>query len=103
MRDVFGAKYVSLHVRETNRAAIGLYRDTLGFEVHGVEKGYCELSLAVVVVVVQMAVGWAREGVKVEEGRIGAGWTTVDCFADRRCERLPRTTPQTQTERMHGR
>ncbi|PWN18853.1 putative N-terminal acetyltransferase complex subunit ARD1 [Microstroma glucosiphilum] len=40
MRDVFGAKYVSLHVRETNRAAIGLYRDTLGFEVHGVEKGY---------------------------------------------------------------
>ncbi|PWN43661.1 putative N-terminal acetyltransferase complex subunit ARD1 [Ceraceosorus guamensis] len=40
MRDVFGAKYVSLHVRETNRAAIGLYRDTLGFEVHEVEKGY---------------------------------------------------------------
>lgn len=42
MRDVFDAQYVSLHVRETNRAAIGLYRDTLGFEVHGVEKGYCE-------------------------------------------------------------
>lgn len=42
MRDVFGAKYVSLHVRETNRAAIGLYRDTLGFAVHEVEKGYCE-------------------------------------------------------------
>lgn len=42
MRDVFEAKYVSLHVRETNRAAIGLYRDALGFEVHGVEKGYCE-------------------------------------------------------------
>jgi peptide alpha-N-acetyltransferase len=40
MRDVFGAKFVSLHVRQTNRAAIGLYRDTLGFEVHGVEKGY---------------------------------------------------------------
>ncbi|CAO1632973.1 unnamed protein product [Sympodiomycopsis kandeliae] len=40
MRDVFDARYVSLHVRETNRAAIGLYRDTLGFEVHGVEKGY---------------------------------------------------------------
>lgn len=44
MRDVFDAKYVSLHVRETNRAAIGLYRDTLGFEVHAVEKGYCELK-----------------------------------------------------------
>jgi hypothetical protein len=42
MRDVYGAKYVSLHVRQTNRAAIGLYRDTLGFTVHDVEKGYCE-------------------------------------------------------------
>ena len=42
MRDVYGAKYVSLHVRQTNRAAIGLYRDTLGFTVHEVEKAYCE-------------------------------------------------------------
>ncbi|KAK0550296.1 N-terminal acetyltransferase A complex catalytic subunit ard1 [Tilletia horrida] len=40
MKEVFGAKYVSLHVRETNRAAIGLYRDTLGFTVSGIEKGY---------------------------------------------------------------
>ncbi|CAD6913503.1 unnamed protein product, partial [Tilletia controversa] len=40
MKEVFGAQYVSLHVRETNRAAIGLYRDTLGFTVSGVEKGY---------------------------------------------------------------
>lgn len=44
MRDVFDAKYCSLHVRETNRAAIGLYRDTLGFTVNAVEKGYCEWS-----------------------------------------------------------
>lgn len=43
MRDVYGAKYVSLHVRQTNRAAIGLYRDTLGFAVHEVEKAYCKL------------------------------------------------------------
>lgn len=42
MRDVFNAQYVSLHVRRTNRAAIGLYRDTLGFTVHDIEKGYCE-------------------------------------------------------------
>lgn len=40
MRDVFGAKYVSLHVRESNRAAISLYTKTLGFEVHGVEAKY---------------------------------------------------------------
>jgi peptide alpha-N-acetyltransferase len=32
MAQVFGAHYVSLHVRKTNRAAIGLYRDSLKFE-----------------------------------------------------------------------
>lgn len=32
MVEVFDAHYVSLHVRKTNRAAIGLYRDTLHFE-----------------------------------------------------------------------
>jgi ribosomal protein S18 acetylase RimI-like enzyme len=42
MKDVFDAAYVSLHVRETNRAALALYRDTLGFTVSTVEKGYCE-------------------------------------------------------------
>ncbi|TIA89468.1 hypothetical protein E3P99_02053 [Wallemia hederae] len=40
MRDTYNAAYVSLHVRKTNRAAIGLYRDTLGFEVWEVERGY---------------------------------------------------------------
>lgn len=46
MRDVYGASFVSLHVRRTNRAAIGLYRDTLGFEQHEVEKAYCESGAA---------------------------------------------------------
>ncbi|OAD73774.1 hypothetical protein PHYBLDRAFT_177524 [Phycomyces blakesleeanus NRRL 1555(-)] len=40
MVEVFGAHYVSLHVRKTNRAAIGLYRDTLKFSVHDIEKKY---------------------------------------------------------------
>ncbi|KAG0172707.1 N-alpha-acetyltransferase 10 [Apophysomyces sp. BC1034] len=40
MVEAFGAHYVSLHVRKTNRAAIGLYRDTLKFSVHDVEKKY---------------------------------------------------------------
>ncbi|KAI9615682.1 hypothetical protein KEM48_005560 [Puccinia striiformis f. sp. tritici PST-130] len=40
MRDVFGAKYVSLHVRKTNRAALSLYQDTLGFAVKEIEKKY---------------------------------------------------------------
>ncbi len=40
MRDVYNALYVSLHVRVSNRAALTLYRDTLGFEEHGLEKKY---------------------------------------------------------------
>ncbi|KAI9264132.1 acyl-CoA N-acyltransferase [Phascolomyces articulosus] len=40
MVEAFDAHYVSLHVRKTNRAAIGLYRDTLQFEVHDIEKKY---------------------------------------------------------------
>ncbi|SAM00001.1 hypothetical protein [Absidia glauca] len=49
MTEVFNAHYVSLHVRKTNRAAIGLYRDTLKFRyeqregtigVHEIEKKY---------------------------------------------------------------
>ena len=41
MRDVFEAQYVSLHVRKTNRAALALYKDTLGFEVEKIEAKYC--------------------------------------------------------------
>merc|ERR1712125_228552 len=40
MEECFNAEYVSLHVRYTNRAAFTLYSQTLGFEIHDVEKGY---------------------------------------------------------------
>lgn len=40
IRDVFAARYVALHVRKSNRAALHLYKDTLKFEIVGVEKGY---------------------------------------------------------------
>eukprot|EP01105_Mastigella_eilhardi_P009287 TRINITY_DN219_c0_g1_i1.p1 TRINITY_DN219_c0_g1~~TRINITY_DN219_c0_g1_i1.p1 ORF type:complete len:247 (-),score=93.80 TRINITY_DN219_c0_g1_i1:1284-2024(-) len=40
MQDSFGAHYVSLHVRRGNRAALSLYRDTLGYKVYGVEARY---------------------------------------------------------------
>ncbi|KAF8315041.1 acyl-CoA N-acyltransferase [Clavulina sp. PMI_390] len=40
MAEVYGAHYVSLHVRKSNRAALGLYRDTLGFTVDKIEKEY---------------------------------------------------------------
>ncbi|KAK4049396.1 N-terminal acetyltransferase A complex catalytic subunit ard1 [Microbotryomycetes sp. JL201] len=40
MKQAFGANYVSLHVRKTNRAALALYKDTLGFQVVEIESKY---------------------------------------------------------------
>jgi len=40
MHAVFSAKYVSLHVRKTNRAAFHLYTETLQYKTADVEKGY---------------------------------------------------------------
>jgi len=40
MATIYRASHVSLHVRKSNRAALGLYRDTLGFTNNGIEKKY---------------------------------------------------------------
>ncbi|KAI0033339.1 acyl-CoA N-acyltransferase [Vararia minispora EC-137] len=40
MAAIYQASYVSLHVRKSNRAALSLYRDTLGFTVRDIEKKY---------------------------------------------------------------
>lgn len=40
MHKVFNAKYVSLHVRKSNRAAFHLYTQTLKYKINDVEKGY---------------------------------------------------------------
>ncbi|CEP63725.1 peptide alpha-N-acetyltransferase complex A subunit ARD1 LALA0_S09e01090g [Lachancea lanzarotensis] len=40
LSEVYKANFVSLHVRNSNRAALHLYRDTLEFEVLNVEKSY---------------------------------------------------------------
>lgn len=40
MCESFDAKYVSLHVRRSNRAALHLYRDSLNFAVTSIEKSY---------------------------------------------------------------
>jgi hypothetical protein len=45
MKTTFDASYVSLHVRKTNRAALALYKDTLGFEVVEIESKYCKQSI----------------------------------------------------------
>lgn len=46
----YNAAYVSLHVRKSNRAALSLYRDTLGFTVKSIEEKYCA-SVALYLVV----------------------------------------------------
>jgi N-alpha-acetyltransferase 10/11 len=48
MSSIYKASYVSLHVRRSNTAAIGLYKDTLGFEVQKVEKKYCKFVASIV-------------------------------------------------------
>jgi len=40
MSTIYKASTVTLHVRRSNLAAIGLYRDTLGFTVHTIERAY---------------------------------------------------------------
>ncbi|KAH7914407.1 acyl-CoA N-acyltransferase [Hygrophoropsis aurantiaca] len=40
MATVYHAAYVSLHVRKSNRAALSLYRDTLGFTIKDSEAKY---------------------------------------------------------------
>ncbi len=40
MEQVFGAEFVSLHVRKSNRAAFHLYNETLRYEINDIERGY---------------------------------------------------------------
>ncbi|BBM98086.1 N-alpha-acetyltransferase 10/11 [Marchantia polymorpha subsp. ruderalis] len=40
MQEVFGAEYVSLHVRKSNRAAFHLYTETLGYRINDTEAKY---------------------------------------------------------------
>jgi ribosomal protein S18 acetylase RimI-like enzyme len=41
MSTIYKATFVSLHVRKSNKAAIALYCDSLGFRVAKVEEKYC--------------------------------------------------------------
>ena len=40
LQEYFEADYVSLHVRVSNRPALILYHEKLGFEIRGIEKNY---------------------------------------------------------------
>ncbi len=40
MVEYYNANFASLHVRVSNRPALHMYKDNLGFEILGIEKGY---------------------------------------------------------------
>ena len=40
MKNVYGAKYSSLHVRVSNRAALSLYKNVLGYEIDTIAHQY---------------------------------------------------------------
>lgn len=40
MKELYSCNFCSLHVRVSNRSALGLYRDVLKFDVLKVEPGY---------------------------------------------------------------
>ncbi|KAF8577676.1 silencing group B protein [Ramaria rubella] len=40
MADIYRVPFISLHVRKTNKAAFALYKETLGFDIHAVDKAY---------------------------------------------------------------
>lgn len=42
---LYNADHITLHVRESNKAAIALYKSTLKFEQTGIEKGYCKFKI----------------------------------------------------------
>ena len=48
MTTIHKAAYVSLHVRKSNNAAIGLYKRTLNFEEEKVEEKYCEFEQSLI-------------------------------------------------------
>lgn len=40
MKSIFNLEIVTLHVRETNAGAMGLYKDTLKYEILKIDKEY---------------------------------------------------------------
>jgi ribosomal protein S18 acetylase RimI-like enzyme len=71
----YDAAHITLHVRKSNRAAISLYRDTLGFEVHGMEKSYCTsfnlpVALPGLIETRCRRRGRVRDALRVQEGKV---------------------------------
>jgi N-alpha-acetyltransferase 10/11 len=68
MVESHGAQYVSLHVRMSNKAALHLYRDRLGFKVEKIEsKYYADGEDAYSM---KMDLGFIRDELDEEEGTL---------------------------------
>ena len=86
MVENFQAQYVSLHVRESNRAALHLYRDTLGFQINEVEpKYYADGEVCCVCVLVVMGGGGGGGGFERQAGveRCVDGWLGEEVESER--------------------
>lgn len=78
MVETFGAHYVSLHVRESNQAAIHLYEKTLGFRREKVEPKYYAdgedaFGMKLDLTPIREAIQAERAAEEVEEGEGGEG------------------------------
>ncbi|KAL4565176.1 hypothetical protein LXL04_029261 [Taraxacum kok-saghyz] len=97
MEQVFGAEYVSLHVRKSNRAAFNLYTETLGYKIHDMEaKYYADGEDAITTTTTTMVVVAALETQKLSDGgmvkvvldicsRVSEGENVSLGFLDRFC------------------
>ena len=82
MEQVFGAEYVSLHVRKSNRAAFNLYTETLGFVAMEMKAaGYIDTGTDLENPnFAAMANAMGIEGIRVEES-VDVDWALSSAFA----------------------
>ncbi|AEO63585.1 1d371b0f-0175-4658-b2a2-3af94d785d92 [Thermothielavioides terrestris] len=89
MVETFGAHYVSLHVRVSNKAAIHLYRDTLGFKTEKTEsKYYADGEDAYCM---KLDLGFIREQLREEADAENDGADDEDAAAAGRSEKAKKT------------
>ncbi|KAG6332796.1 hypothetical protein ID866_6298 [Astraeus odoratus] len=62
MTHTYTLQYIQLHVRRSNRAAVELYRNALGYTTYEVQHKYCECALFYDVVLSIYRVIWNGRG-----------------------------------------
>ena len=69
--DTYTVQYIQLQVRISNRAALSLYRDTLGYTVHKISRRYCKPSCSYLVTsrIYALALWGVKLGLTYRSGR----------------------------------